>query len=294
MGFQYSNVKIWISVTFCDFQSCNSDFSVTSFCKLWFKASPSYKLIRVILEVLDSNLLVLCKGMDDGKVSLHRQGQGGPYGANLESLNVWKFESLKVISPRKGQDGPYGANVGFEALTNDLYSLRIIVSADFMHFPDLSWMSITSPVHWLHSKSEPIQNFGAVRSLRGGEGSELNFYLQWTLKNLQINFNRIRSARAGPAWWGWARMSFNSYYIGDLGKTSDPTTNVVHLFQFSVVLIHIERVTFFIFVFPQLSDIWYFHMLYRVFFEMYISCLRLGLTSSSFNRCTWVHSLVFL
>ena len=60
--------------------------------------------------------------MDDGKVSLHRQGQGGPYGANLESLNVWNIEILKVISPRKGQGGPYGANVGFEALTNDLYS----------------------------------------------------------------------------------------------------------------------------------------------------------------------------
>ena len=46
-----------------------------------------------------------------------------------------------------------------------------------------------------------------------------------------------------------------SYWGPDLGKTSDPVTNVVHLFQFSVVLIHIERVTFFIFAFPQLSDI---------------------------------------
>ena len=47
--------------------------------------------MRVILEVLYFNLLVLCKGMDDGKVSLHRQGQGGPYGANLKN-----FENLKV------------------------------------------------------------------------------------------------------------------------------------------------------------------------------------------------------
>ena len=90
-------MKTLIGVTFCDFKLCNSNFAVTSLCNLWLKAKLSYKLIKVILKALDSNLLVLCKWMDDGKVSLHRQGQGGPYGANLEYLKVWKLSFHRHI-----------------------------------------------------------------------------------------------------------------------------------------------------------------------------------------------------
>ena len=39
----------------------------------------------------------------------------------FESLKVLQFERLKVISPRQGQGGPFGANLSFEALTNNLY-----------------------------------------------------------------------------------------------------------------------------------------------------------------------------
>ena len=97
---------------------------------------------------------------------------------------------------------------------------------------------------------------------------------------------------------GWTRMMGLEdellqllYWGPDLGKTSNQCGS-----SFSILSStnthwagHIFHICF-----PQLSDIWYFRMLHRVFFVMFTCCLRLVLTSSSFDKCARVHSLAFL
>ena len=94
------------------------------------------------------------------------------------TLKVWKFKSLKVWN-----------------------IVRLTIESDLSKIgpdPDLSWMSITSPVNWLHSFQiwanpefwgrEELKRWRRqwrvfkVHCKQKFSASALNFYLHWTLK----------------------------------------------------------------------------------------------------------------